>query len=643
MKQGLYRKLIVFSLIFSLLLPVTAGNRVSAASPELDSTVPIVDEVSTEAPAFDTFEPLETESVAQAASNSQDFADAVNLNAGQTVTVNITAAYEKEYYKFTPTATGFYMLQSSNNTGDPAVWLYNASQVQIAVNDDCYMDIFEDEEDQYDNFGLTYYFIKDVTYYIAAGEHASSTGTYRLTLTPYASSIALNATYAAFGTSYTINIDTSYSVKFYRFTAPAQGTYIFQSTLDGGDAKIWIYDYSLSLIAQDDNSGGGSRFRAEVSMTAGTACYIMVGHSGNTTTGTYCFTPLMEITNVSGINHLENIGTGRYLDIHGPEAQELAHQWSLHTGAQQRWEFEKQTNGYYTIRSQYGNKRYLAVSNTNSGVNNVVLQDSITDNARWKIYGNSSGELLIEPKTAPGKVLYVPNMSQGTELQICWMHSAVSSRNKWQISVRWDVQLEGQKMSNWCWAASARMFAGWDNGSGNIVPSERKQEDAVTKVKGSSKDEGGTNVEAMKALRYYYTGETYDDDRDYTYMDGCIFEEATLRRFLDEGHAVYISRIKSSQIYDIKLGHASLIGGYTSCVVGNALTYQFIIFDPMPVNKPDPWNTAQETVGQTYTASYQWLENGEKFLTSDKAPDGKLWWGFLTKETAYSNDTINAG
>lgn len=609
MKQGIYRKLIVFSLIFSLLLPVTAGNRVSAASPELDSTVPIVDEVSTEAPAFDTFEPLETESVAEVASNSQDFADAVNLSAGQTVTVNITAAYEKEYFRFTPTATGFYMLQSSNNTGDPAVWLYNASQVQIAVNDDCYMDIFEDEEDQYDNFGLTYYFIKDVTYYIAAGEHTSSTGTYRLTLTPYASSIALNATYAAFGNSYTININTSYSVKFYRFTAPAQeGTYIFQSTLDGGDAKIWIYDYSLSLIAQDDNSGGGSRFRAEVSMTAGTACYIMVGHSGNTTTGTYCFTPLMEITNVSGINHLENIGTGRYLDIHGPEAQELAHQWSLHTGAQQRWEFEKQTNGYYTIRSQYGDERYLAVSNTNSGVNNVVLldlpdddfldNDSADNKALWKIYGNSNGELLIEPKTAPGKVLYVPNMSQGTELQICWMHSAVSSRNKWQISARWDVQLEGQKMSNWCWAASARMFADWKNGSGNNVPDGRTQNGAVERIKGLNENKGGNSEDALYAMKYYETGYIDVADRIFNRRDQFVLNEAPLRRSLDDGHIIYISRAHYYQFADISLGHATVIGGYTSCVVGNALTYQYIIFDPLPADSNYSWeDKPQETTG----------------------------------------------
>lgn len=645
MKQGIYRKVIVFSLIFSLLLPVTAGNSVGAASPDLDSTVPIVDEVSTEAPAFDTFEPLETESVAQAASNSQDFADAVNLNAGQTVTVNITAAYEKEYFRFTPTATGFYMLQSSNNTGDPAVWLYNASQVQIAVNDDCYMDIFEDEEDQYDNFGLTYYFIKDVTYYIAAGEHASSTGTYRLTLTPYASSIALNATYAAFGTSYTININTSYSVKFYRFTAPAQGTYIFQSTLDGGDAKIWIYNSSLSLIAQDDNSGGGSRFRAEVSMTAGTACYIMLGHNGNTTTGTYSFTPLMEITNVSGINHLENIGTGRYLDIHGPEAQELAHQWSLHTGAQQRWEFEKQTNGYYTIRSQYGNKRYLAVSNTNSGVNNVVLHQSAgTGYEQWKIYGNSSGELLIEPKSAPGKVLCVPNSAEGTELQLCWMHSAVSSRNKWQISVRWDVQLEGQKMSNWCWAASARMFADWKNGSGNNVPDGRTQIEAVTRIKGPNENKGGDSEEALSAMKYYETGYTDVADRIFNIRDRLVLNEAPLRRSLDDGHIIYISRAHYYQFADIALGHATVIGGYTSCVVGNTLTYQFIIFDPFPENENYPWTGVPETTaGHIYTASYKWLKTGDKHLTSDKKSDDKLWWGFITEDTVYQGDTVIAG
>lgn len=642
MKQGLYRKVTVFSLIFSLLLPIAAGNIVSAVNTNLDSTEPKANEVSAEAPAFDTFEPLETESVAEVASNSEDFADAVNLSAGQTVTVSITTAYEKEYYKFTPTATGFYMLQSSNNTGDPAVWLYNASQVQIAVNDDCYMDIFEDEVEQHDNFGITYYFVKDVTYYIAAGEHASSTGTYRLTLTPYVSAVALDVSTATLGTGYSVNINAAYAVKYYKFVAPVAGSYIFKSFQEVGDARILIYNSNLSLVAQDDNSGGNGKFYLEVNASASTIYYIVVGHTG-AATGTYGFAPLMEIADVSGINHLENIGTGQHLDIHGPVEQELAHQWYLHTGAQQRWEFDEQeeeNDGYYTIRSQYGNKRYLAISSTSNGVNNVVLRSSVTDYALWKIYGNSSGELLIEPKSAPGKVLCVPNMSQGTELQLCWMHSSAYSRNKWQISVQWDVPLEGQEMSLWCWAASARMFAGTIAN----IPDTRGQEEAVVAVKGSSKNDGGTNEQAMRATRYYISGNQWDGSQEYTFTTIGIFAEATLRRFLDEGYTVFISREHFTPEGVFISAHASVIGGYTTCVVNNTLAHQFIVFDPWPADDSYSWpNTPQPTTGHIYTASYDWLCTADSVLPDDPDDDNTEWRSFLTQKTTYSEDIIAPG
>ena len=129
---------------------------------------------------------------------------------------------------------------------------------------------------------------------------------------------------------------------------------------------------------------------------------------------------------------IQNVGTSQYLDIHGPNAQELVHQWTTSTGEQQKWLIQKQSDGYYTIRSQYGDNKYVGISNTNTGESNIVLSDEITDYTRWNIYVTYNNKYIFEPKMAAEKSLYAPNTSTGSEMQLI-QTSKGGNKEQWAL------------------------------------------------------------------------------------------------------------------------------------------------------------------------------------------------------------------
>ena len=557
------------------------------------------------------------------------FSEATSLYSGGSVALSIVNPNEKRYFKFTPLNTGFYTLQSSNSTGDPKVWLYNSSHVELASDDDS-------GENQDYNFALTYHFIKNVTYYIAAGHYGTETGSYTLLISSKTTAAKLSASTATIGAGYSVTINASYAVKYYKIEVPAAGFYFFQSSQEVGDAKVWIYKSDLSLLSYNDNGGGNGKFRVEVYLTANTPYYIVVGHNGSAT-GTYGFTALMPITIPANYNyfHLQNIGSGHFLDIHGPIEQELAHQWSLHTDYQERWAIHQRSDGYYTIRSQYDKKYYLGVSTTGIGTNNVVLLPSVTDNALWKIYGTPDGELFIEPKSAPGKVICVPDSYMGTELQLCWMSNSMGDKNKWKIGVRWNVELMGQQKRDWCWAAAVRMLVSYYSPEEDLPT----QSDAVAAA-GTSGDNGGTMEEALRAANFYRTGNASLNATYFALINGEILSEDSLQKVLDYGDILYISRGHFDGDGDRNGGHASVIIGYTTSVVDGELVYQYIILDPYPENEPNPWPSEPDPTieGHEYTASYQWISYVYLGVAPDDFWPADIWVGFMTAQEEYIAD-----
>ena len=555
------------------------------------------------------------------------FSTAISILSGNSESVNIVNPNEKRYFKFTPISTGFYSITSSNHTGNPMVWLYNSSQVELSNNNNS--PVGTDN-----NFTLTYHLIANVTYYIAVGHYGNSTGAYTLLISSRPSANTLSLSNATIGAGYSIAISASYAAKYYKLEVPSTGWYFFQSSLEIGDAKIWIYEPDLSLRSYNDNGGGNGKFRTETYLTADTPYYIVLGHNGSAT-GTYGFTSLMPITIPANYTsfHLQNIGSGLFLDIHGPIEQQLAHQWSLHKDSQERWAIQLESNGYYTIQSQYDRMCYLGISDANIATSNIVLLSSVADNALWKIYGTPNGELLIEPKTAPGKVICVPDSYNGTELQLCWMSNSLANKSKWKINVQWNIVQEGQQMSEWCWAAATRMLVS----NYSTVPNDRTQALAVS-VSAYIPDNSGSHEDAMRAICFYSSGNISNNIHGFASYKGHTLSEENLRTLLDTGHVLYISRGHYTEFNERRKGHAYVIAGYTTNVVDATIEYQFVLINPYPAEEPNPWDTATQTTAQVEIRSYQWIRNGRKVPNSTLLGDDGIWDGFIVAE--FCDDTL---
>lgn len=224
----------------------------------------------------------------------------------------------------------------------------------------------------------------------------------------------------------------------------------------------------------------------------------------------------------------------------------------------------------------------------------------------------------------------------GTELQLECLSSIVSNRNKWKIEMQSATPLEGQQMDMWCWAASARMFVNHYS----AVPSERTQIAAVTAVKGSIVNEGVTAGVMIPTARYYTSGYKDYSEREYVGDTAKIYSEATLRRFLNDGHVVLIARGSYNPNGIREIGHASVIAGYTMTFNNGNAQNKYIIYDPYPETEPANWESPQITNGHIKVRSYQWICNGQNAVEQSNRDDFR-WETAVVVYTSYSGDTID--
>ncbi len=287
---------------------------------------------------------------------------------------------------------------------------------------------------------------------------------------------------------------------------------------------------------------------------------------------------------------------------------------------------------------------YLYIKNTNSGLYLGVENNSTAHDAAVKLYAKNtsasgqqfkitrtSGEKIqIMPKTgesgSPKRALSPKNGALVNFNMVCQRNiDSINITHEWYIEEpKYEyIPLEGQQKSNWCWATSARML------SFSYYNVTRTQTQAVIHVKGADINDGGTVYEALEAASYYQNGA----DNLVAY-NGKIYSEQNIRRFIDDGHPIYIGR--SRYIYDNELemyvwssGHATVIFGYIWNEKYNR--YDYLVRDPWPVND-----------GETIIMSYQKLVNSLS-LSSNSAEesDGGIWERVLVYETSYSDQVID--
>ena len=352
------------------------------------------------------------------------FPDAETITLNTLNAVEISSSGVKKIYKFTPASSGFYAFESSNIiSGDPYATLYSSNQVVVQNHDDI-------NGVSNRNFRLVQHLSAYQTYYLVVGYYGTGIGSYSVKLTRTSTPSYISTPIATWGNSVSVSCNTPQKPNVYKFVPSASGEYLFYSSNRTGDPRMWIYNSSLALVADDDDTAGNSNFRVSANLTSGQTYYIVTGHYG-TQTGGYTVKTLRPANLQSDVYFLQNIGTDLYMDIDGPDAQEWVHQWTYHTALQERWRFTKGSDGYYTIRSEYGNKYYVGVSSSVVNTNNIKLYSSVSNSTKWKIYLTHDNELLLEPMNAKGRVLYAPNSNRGADLQLAYL-SSLSAKSSWE-------------------------------------------------------------------------------------------------------------------------------------------------------------------------------------------------------------------
>ena len=559
-----------------------------------------------------------------------DFAaDAESISADILTPVTIPSDGTKMKFEFSPVTTGFYTFESSDIVyGNPMGWLYNYNFETLLSNNDT----------SGSNFRMTYHLIAGYKYYFMAGCYPSGSGSYSVKVIKTTNPFHITANAISWGDSKVVSNPYEDSATAFKFTPSVTGEYLLYSVGTNGDPKVWIYNSNLNLAVVDDDGAGNKNSRLTFTFTAGSTYYIAAGHFGSNF-GSYEVAVLLSAHIEDGVHRLKNEGTDQYMDIDGPGAQEWVHQWSFHTDLQERWKFQKQSDGSYALQSEYGDKKYVGVSNGTVGSNNIKLYSSVSGNTKWTVYANPSGQLFLEPGNYPGTVLYVPNSLEGTELQLQHLSYDASSRHTWRFEVKSDIVPEGQQMSLWCWATSARMFSMhyYDMVS-------RTQKEAVIHVKGKLTNSGGWEDEIRDAV-LFYTGNVAENQLNLDYCKSknkelCrIFPEATLRRFLDDGHVVCITRSWYPDGHTRTGGHAYVVSGYTTTCMDGEIKYQYFLLNPMPLGNPQPGEEKPiVTTGREMVVSYQWICNGRNSFSFDERDSG-IWEGFVVVNTSYSNNT----
>ena len=415
-----------------------------------------------------------------------------------------------------------------------------------------------------------------------------------------------------------------------RYVAPGE-----TRTLE--DMKLRAIAYSPNTISQtftcassDTNVATVNAYGAVTGVSPSTAIITGTSSCGETTRFTVSVT---EIAN--GTYFLKNKETNRYADIenHTMSGGTQIEQQDFDGGNSQRWIFTHLGDGYYSIKSaNSASTFYMGVSGDSTGndVPVVLRAASLTDGAKWRISTTSSGAYKITAKTgeANNRVLavgaYVLN-TNGVDIEQRESANPTNYRDEWilsKIGAASSVSLEGQKKSNWCWAASSRMFSKHFYDAVTYT-----QNQAVAYIKGSEINDGGTIVEIMLAIEYYIST-VPGASLNLVNTHNKIYTESTLMEFLNDGYVVAISRGWYSDIHDAdskQYSHATLLIGYVEL---NGEIW-FIVHDPSPVD-----------IGETYFISYEKIVNGRD-AQNGEIPDTGVWTDCVVVDTPYCHNTID--
>ena len=141
-----------------------------------------------------------------------------------------------------------------------------------------------------------------------------------------------------------------------------------------------------------------------------------------------------------GTYYLQNVGTGRYMDVEGPSTSVGANiqQWDFHTGNSEKWVLEYMTNseGYVRFRSTHSNL-YLGVNSSNTSTPQIKQYLTVSDYTLWSVQTTDSGnvKLVCKATESSGNALAVPSSANanGTDLTQVAYTDDTNYRDEWKL------------------------------------------------------------------------------------------------------------------------------------------------------------------------------------------------------------------
>ncbi len=556
-----------------------------------------------------------------------------NININSSMAVSITSTGVKKLFSFVPETTGFYTFESSNIlSGDPMAWIYNREYIVIASDDNGGSEL---------GFKLTYHLVAGQNYYFAAGCYNLGIGKYDviLTNTNDVSSIAMLD--IVLGDTSDVSFTKVQQNTVYKIIPTTTGNYLFHSSSANGDPIAWLYDSTLTNLKSDDSSATGLNFAMVHRLIANQTYYFVAGHNSLANIS-FNLSVYLPASIPSDTYYIQNSTTLQYVDIHGPYEQEFIHQWTFANTLQSKWDIQRQSDGYYTIRSKFGQKKYIGVANTNVAENNIKLYNGIENKTKWQIFCLQDGKMIFAPKTDQTKALYATSDICGSELRLVKLAAPVSDRDKWRFNVKLPIICEGQQMEKWCWAACARMLVNHYY----AVPAERDQKYAVDVVKNNTDpdlviDQTGTLDEIIQATGVYRSNDKNSTELGIVKKKNQIYGKQTLKRIINDNHPVLTVRLDYTNHQLINGSHVSVVVGYQSFFKNGNLDFHFVICDPMADEVPSQWNEPFSHEGQTFTRSYSGICYGENGETNDGKHDRGLWIHSLIVDPTNLYETID--
>lgn len=206
--------------------------------------------------------------------------EATTIRSGDTVELCTISANELRYFKFEPTVTANYIIQSGESSGDPKVWIYDSNCEQVGTDDDTGEGL---------DFRLSIALTAGQEYYIVAGHALTATGTYNITLLQSAE--IDNGFYRVKNRASNLYMDIH---------GPDEQKYVHQWTYHDDSQEIWLVQKwpngSYTIRSQfGDNlylgiastSIGETNVQLFSEISDSTRWYIYVTHSGQ-----YIFEPV---------------------------------------------------------------------------------------------------------------------------------------------------------------------------------------------------------------------------------------------------------------------------------------------------------------------------------------------------------------